>query len=145
MIVKSKLRKWNDRNTDITAFWRSGVTIDNPVLKQYVDRHITRFNKPIVIRFFNTCHLTKPTYIRSKYVDLVDNANEIVNITINKYIEYKQTRLYRRPSVKIILLECRFYSILKWNQHRGHSNTDMFNESQEKLENIVKQLNEKIR
>ena len=148
LIGDSKVRHLENEmtaNTDLTTFWRSGATLDNPILKQYVDRHISRFNKPIVILFFNTCHLTKPTYIRSKYVDLVDNADDIVNITIEKYREYKQTRLYRRPSAKIVFLECPFYSIPKWNQHRGHPNPEIFNESQERLEKMVKELNDKIR
>ena len=68
-------------------------------------RHIARFNKPILILIFNTCYLTTVTNKETKYIDLVSNSDDIVNIVIEKYRVFKQRRLYIKPAARIIFIE----------------------------------------
>lgn len=91
--------------TNISSFWRSGATLDNYSLKKHMYRHIARFNKPILILIFNTCYLTTVTNKETKYIDLVSNSDDIVNIVIEKYRVFKQRRLYIKPAARIIFIE----------------------------------------
>ena len=131
--------------TNITAYWRSGSTLNNRCLKQYIDQHISRFNKPIVILLFNTCYLTNVVDKKTKYIDLVANYDEVVTITIESYRAFKQQRLNNKPAAQIFFIECPFYSIVEWNRLMKHPQPESFQTNQDKLENMIKELNSKIK
>ena len=131
--------------TNLSSFWRSGAILSNDSLNKHIDRHIARFRKPIVILLFNTCYLTTVTNRETKYIDLVSNSDDIVNIVIEKYREFKQRRLLIKPSTRIIFLECPFYSIVEWNRRMKHPQPETFEISQNKLELMITDLNIKIK
>ena len=130
--------------TNLTCFWRSGAKLDDVALKRHIDRHISQFNEPIVVLLFNTCYLTNFVAGNRKYIDLVNNVDEIANIIVETYRRFKQARLYRKPSSKIIFLECPYYSIVQWNKRKGHPQPDIFENNQEKLEKVINKLNEQL-
>lgn len=139
------LEKQMTAKTNITAFWRSGAKLDNYSLKKHIDRHIARFNRPIVILVFNTCYLTTVTDKHAKYIDLVPNEDEIVNFVIEKYRDFKQQRLYNKPSARIVFIECPYYSIVDWNRCMKHPEPELFQNKQNKLEILIQELNVKIK
>ena len=99
---------------------------------------------PVILLWYNTCHLTKFTNKDRKFLELTDNYEDIVNITINKYIAFKQRLIYRKSTTTVIFIECPFFSITEWNSRRGHTDPQSFVSSQEKLENIIVDLNHRI-
>lgn len=131
--------------TNLSAFWRSGSTLNNRCLKQYIDQHISRFNRPIVILLFNTCYLTYVTDKERKFIDLVPNSDDVVNSTIESYRAFKQQRLYNKPAAQIMFIECPFYSIVEWNQRMRHPEPDSFQANQDRLEKMIIELNSKIK
>ena len=147
LVGDSKVRHVENEMTDNThlqSFWRSGAKLDNSMLLPHIDRHLNRYNKPIVLLWFNTCYLTNFITGQRKYIDLSDN-NNIVNTVIDKYTSFKQRKIYAKSSSIIIFLECPFYSIIEWNRVKGHPNPAAFEESQIQLEQNIKELNNKIR
>lgn len=130
--------------TNLTNFWRKGAEVENTQLLPHIHRHIQRHSKPIVLLWFNTCHLTKFDNNDRKFINLVDNFDDIVNITINKYTALKQRLIYRKSTAIVLFLECPFFSITEWNGRRGHRDPESFNYNQEKLENTIYELNLKI-
>ena len=147
LIGDSKVRHIENEmtnNTHISAFWRSGSTLDNPVLKRHMNRHLYRFNKPVIILWFNTCYLTRVTDKIRKYIQITANAN-IINYIINEYTAFKQQMILAKSTAKIIFLECPWYSITEWNRVKGHPNTAIFQESQIQLEGIIVELNKRIK
>ena len=148
LIGDSKLRHLENEMTNKThvmSFWRSGATLENPALRKHVDRHISKYNKPIVICLFNTCYLTSVSDRIRKYIEITQNSDDIVNFIIEQYTQFKQERLYRRPSAKIIFIECPYYSIIEWNRIKKHPNPKAFTEQQERLEMMITELNTRIR
>ena len=148
LIGDSKVRHLEElmtNKTHIVSFWRSGATLDNVALRRHVDRHISRYNRPVVILFFNTCSLTGFSDETRTYIDLTENSAEIVNVIIEQYKQFKQQRLYQKPSAKIIFIECPFYSIIEWNLKKEHPNPDSFKDSQHRLEGLITELNAKIK
>ena len=130
--------------TNLTNFWRKGAQIENSQLLTHIYRHVQRHTNPVVLLWYNTCHLTKFTNKDRKFLELTDNYEDIVNITINKYIAFKQRLIYRKSTTTVIFIECPFFSITEWNSRRGHTDPQSFVSSQEKLENIIVDLNHRI-
>lgn len=148
LIGDSKVRHLENEmtaKTNLTCFWRSGGKLDNVMLKRHVDRHISHFNNPIVVFLFNTCYLTDFIDGSRTYIDLVENSDTVVNSVIDTYLQFKQARLYRKSSVKIIYLECPYYNIVEWNRRKGHPQPDSFAINQERLEHLIDELNLRIK
>ena len=148
LIGDSKVRHLENEmtaKTNLTAFWRSGGKLDNVMLKRHIDRHISHFNQPIVVLYFNTCYLTDFITGSRKYVDLVENSDTVVNRLVDTYMQFKQDRLYRKPSIKLIYLECPYYSIVDWNRQKGHPQPESFANNQVVLEKLIDELNLQIK
>ena len=130
--------------TNITNFWRKGAEIDNSSLNSHIYRHIQRHTNPIVLLWFSTCHLTKFTDRSRTFLDIVDNHDEIVNRIVDKYTEFKQRLIYRKSTTTVVYIDCPYFSILEWNNRRGHPNPSTFTNSQAILEGLISELNTRI-
>ena len=80
IIGDSKVRHLDAEMTDkthIRTVWRSGAELNNHHITRELDRHIMRYNNPIVLLWFGTCEITRfvgpEVGGRKKYIDLVLN------------------------------------------------------------------------
>ena len=96
LVGDSKVRHLFNEMSDINyvhMVWRSGSELGNPELGRQVDRYVQRYNNPTIITWFGTCELTR--FINTsghgrKYIDVVPNFNNIVDILVIRYMAYKQ-------------------------------------------------------
>lgn len=148
VIGDSKVRhlfyEMGDR-TFLRMLWRSGANIDNDFLTREADRYITRYNNPGIIAWFGTCELTRVVDKVNKYIDIVPNITNIVDILADKYRAYKHNRMLTKASTRIIFLCVPLYSIFEWNQKKEHPNPSIFLQNQEILEKTVMDLNNVLR
>lgn len=148
LIGDSKVRHLESEmtaRTNISCFWRKGAKLDNNVLRKHIDRHILRHQNPTVFLFFSTCYLTEVVDKKKGLIDLVGNSEDIVNIIIEKYTQFKQEKLYMKSTARILYLECPYYSIVAWNSSRKHPQPEIFENNQERLESLITELNIRIR
>lgn len=94
-----------------------------------MNQHLHRFNKPVILIWFNTCYLTGFIDKMRKYIQITNNTN-IINYIINEYTVFKEQMIMAKSSAKIIFLECPWYSIIAWNCVKGHPDPSIFQESQ---------------
>ena len=134
-----------DNKTYLRTAWRSGANIEDEFLIRKADTYIRRYNNPVIITWFGTCELTRVIDKHKKYIDIVPNITNVVDILADKYRTYKHLRTLAKSSTRIVFLCVPLYSILEWNRKKGHPDLSIFVQNQEILEKTVMDLNKVLR
>ena len=130
----------------IQFFYKGGAEITNREIQAYAKHVIlNKRNKyPVLVFWFGTCLLTFKS--NSRLFEVKDNLNQVVENTITLYRETKINLLNINPRAKIICLECPYYSLSMYNQHRQKTfKSDYFNKQQRELVNAIDLHNELVR
>ena len=118
-------------NTHLKLSYRGGAEIDNPFLREYVQRQIRQIDRPIVFLWFSTCELTKKQR-EKKFIQLIDNVEDELKAIIQRYRKFKEELLKINNISTILFLECPYYSIPIWNEHKGGKTPENYQNEQKK-------------
>lgn len=102
---------------------------------------ISRNAHPLVLIWFGTCELT---YKRNKFLYLRDNNEQRINLITNLYQTFKDLILLRNNRATVVFLNIPQYSIIVWNENKGHHNSKSFTGDQEQLIHHINLLNANI-
>lgn len=130
----------------VQFFYKGGADINNREIQAYAKHVIlNKRNKyPVLLFWFGTCSLTKKT--NGGLFEVKDNLNQVVEDTIISYRETKLNLLSINPRAKIIFLECPYYSLSMYNQHRQKTfEPNYFIKQQRELVNAIDLHNELVR
>lgn len=94
--------------------------------------------KNCTVLWTGTCDLTRK---RGKYIELSDTTPEDI---ADQFDRVSRLREKHNDNVRILILECPFNSIVRWNSPKGHHNPDFFKEGQTPLIQRIKELNNKL-
>lgn len=126
-------------------YYRGGAEITNPNITSYA-RHILsnkRNRYPVILFWFGTCSLTHK--VNNLFV-LRDNITAVVDNVIADYIQLKQDLQKLNPRAKIIYLECPYYKLSMFNEHRKRIfEKDLFITQQKQLIEAIDYHNKRIR
>lgn len=91
--------------------------------------------------WYGTCDLTTKN---KKYIALTSETDSAID-NAAKYLTKIKELVKQYPGCKVTFLETPVYSIVEFNKDRGHKSPEDFKEQDQKLEQQVYKLNEKIR
>ena len=125
-------------------WWSEGgakVEASTQWLKRNIARKIINHGDVWVYVWLGTCNLTTKG---KKYISLTSETEEEV-CNIEKKLKEIVKIVQKYPGSKVTILETPIYSIVKWNREKGHKDPDTFAEQDQKLQNQIVLLNNKIR
>ena len=91
--------------------------------------------------WLGTCDLTAKN---KQYISLRTETDEIINKLTDKYSEIINI-VKKYPGSRVTILETPTYSIKKWNKQKGHKDSSLFEEQNEKLAEQIHNLNSRGR
>lgn len=140
------IRLQNVVNNDLEKriIWRCvrgrGTTATIDYIQNNVRSLVQRYGQIHIVLWTGTCDLTTKTgrFIRLNHQNSVDE-------TLLQYERLDSIKQDLHNKVTITILECPYYSIRIWNQHKGHANSDIYKNDDLTLRNHVDSLNQGIR
>lgn len=103
-----------------------------------IRRYLRRYRNILIVVWTGTCDLSKKI---GKYVDLGNTTIDDIIIQYERVFDLN--RIYG-DNVKIIVLECPYYSISIWNSFKGHPDCSTFDHSDKLLHDKITELNTRI-
>ena len=102
----------------LSFYYKGGAEITNQQIQSYAKHQVTsKFNKyPIIVFWFGTCSFTEKV---NGLFEIKDNLEKVVENTILAYKKTKQELKTLNPRAKVFFLECPFFSLSMFNEHKG--------------------------
>lgn len=104
-------------------------------------RLLPQTEEPLVLVWFGTCELTQKL---RRYTCLRNRNEERIDILVDLYITYRNLIYTINSKATVIFLEVPHYSIIAWNECKGHPNPRSFLHDQSQLSRHIDALNSRI-
>lgn len=124
-----------------TSFQAANLIADNS------DHFVSEYGNILIAVWTATCDFTQKSRanIAQRYSKYIALSNTTVNDVVNQFERILSVCRPYGDRVKVVFLECPYYSISIWNSNKGHENSDIFKESDEILKSKIESLNVHIR
>lgn len=103
---------------------------------------LSPIEEPLILIWFGTCELTQKS---RKYILLRHRNEDRIDILIDLYKTYRDLIYSINSKATVIFLEVPHYSILVWNECKGHPDPISFLHDQSQLLGHIDRLNIKIK
>ena len=129
----------------IRIFYKGGAEITDEKIQSYAKSQVlNKRNKyPVILFWFGTCSLTTKS---NKLFVAKDNLEQVVEDIIKTYKDTKEKLLRLNRRAKICFLQCPYYSLAMFNNHRNKKfKTGFFQLQQANLNKAVDLHNQRVR
>lgn len=140
-----KLEKHVTHSTERQLVWwtKGGAKVEDSVswLERNVARNIRRYGDIWLYVWLGTCNLTTKN---KAYISLTSEKDDATDIIVENYHKIVDI-VNKYPGSKVTFLETPVYSIKSWNQYQYHKDPSIFEQQDQKLQQQIYTLNNKVR
>ena len=139
-----RLKDTNEGSRYNLKFWcKKGATLEEETywLHWNLRRKVRKHKKIHLFVWLITCDLT---YKKGKYIDLLCSDIRMVE-AVEMKLRDLLAEVAKYPDVDVTLLEAPIYSIEKYNNKKGHPNSEIFKEKDVQLLQQIEGVNERSR
>ena len=130
------LSRYLERRDFLDIVWESGARVGNEGLLGRLRRKIEGLSNPIVLLWLGTCDFTEKGRRGKLFIRGLDAGD------VFKALENMKSEILRfNSSVRVVFLQCPFYSVKTWNDFKGHPSDDSDDKT---LEGLLSTFNKAI-